>query len=1154
MATRSIPPLLADGGDMTVMRFVASHAFGKISVMLPEGVEAEESDLDQAYSYKLRGGEVPPFGRRFIRADLDIDAENVTSTVEEVLDDVTNRTAGEALFQRDFTRAALGRLQLGVDFNVGDLVPVRRWGRILENQLVTAADDLSTPDDPFGVRIHVGGQLIREPAPLAQKNRDIAREIAQERKERLAQVKAVDQKATNAQSTADAAKQESSAAKLAADKAITENVVQYAVGDSAETAPESGWSSSTPAREVGQYIWFRAVVTYGDGQTKITAPALLTGDAGAPGGTTYLHVAYATSEDGAEGFSTTDPAGKTYIGTYTDFVEADSTDHTKYTWVLIKGADGDHGIGVKSTVVEYQESASGTASPSGVWSSNIPAVAAGRFLWTRVTQTMDDGAQAISYSVARQGADGDPGDPGDDGRSVTSTTIHYAQSSSGTEIPAANQWTTSPPTPVQGKYNWVRTTWGYSDSTVSVGYSVSYLGTDGEPGNGVADAIISYQASQSGVTPPTGAWLDEIPTLSEGDWLWTRTVWTLDDGQTKTAYSVAYVGEDGKPGDDGVGIVAVVPWWRYQLKTDPAPVKPSGEIPAGWVNVEPEYVPNRYLWQTLQVEFSNGIFTFSEPSRVASFLAADAAVEKANAINQALTGTINGDLAEALGDSSTAIGEVAAAAKRADDWTVENQQAFNEAVALSEAAQEQVNDINEIAWQTQAQRNQLQTEIDQAQNTTARLAFPHLSITPADSSGRPYWSYGGASTSNTPDGSYVSGDPSTFSWAIDSVFPGSTVDDAYFYVTPNIDLKVGHSSYKWNIAGTSTIGVAYIGFVDEAGNNAVEAWKDGSTTTGEWFTTSEASAPTVKSEWMSGNHVFRIKPGVTKVRPTVRVLERTSINGLDISAWFPVREDLDKMQFDFQESMANRVRPLETTSRDYGQRLEVLEAGETWRHLGARRGRFVRDTGYVNISWPSSKRATVNWAAGDNFDITFEINYENNTSIKDSFNTLDDYPGEWGVSLGSDTGTTNIRSASATYFRKPGVGKTLAQSVASQIIPASTYFNPVNTSGGAFGWNATYAGKHSVHLQVDWAAATYDYQYAIAVFVNGVNVKELVQRGLGPVKFWEDGRRTQTLEWEGNLAVGDQVRLRIQSTSNPSSPDAKQRRMSASGSIFWIEK
>lgn len=273
MATRSIPPLLADGGDMTVMRFVASHAFGKISVTLPEGVEAEESDLDQAYSYKLRGGEVPPFGRRFIRADLDIDAENVTSTVEEVLDDVTNRTAGEALFQRDFTRAALGRLELGVDFNVGDLVPVRRWGRILENQLVTAADDLSTPDNPFGVRVHVGGQLIREPAPLAQKNRDIAREIAQERKERLAQVKAVDQKATNAQSTAENAESVADSARSDLDGTEVEAV------EEAWNPEGEGWAGAVETLN-RNFIEFRAfqIDTNDAIQDRVTAHGLMIQD------------------------------------------------------------------------------------------------------------------------------------------------------------------------------------------------------------------------------------------------------------------------------------------------------------------------------------------------------------------------------------------------------------------------------------------------------------------------------------------------------------------------------------------------------------------------------------------------------------------------------------------------------------------------------------------------------------------------------------------------------------------------------------------------------------------------------------------------------------------------------------------------------------
>ncbi|MDS5343211.1 hypothetical protein RLC18_02625, partial [Streptococcus pneumoniae] len=50
------------------------------------------------------------------------------------------------------------------------------------------------------------------------------------------------------------------------------------------------------------------------------------GRAGADGRTPYLHIAYATSNNGSQGFSTTDSTNKTYIGTYTDYTQADSTD------------------------------------------------------------------------------------------------------------------------------------------------------------------------------------------------------------------------------------------------------------------------------------------------------------------------------------------------------------------------------------------------------------------------------------------------------------------------------------------------------------------------------------------------------------------------------------------------------------------------------------------------------------------------------------------------------------------------------------------------------------------------------------------------------------------------------------------------------------
>ncbi|MEW4131915.1 tail fiber domain-containing protein [Bacillus thuringiensis] len=67
------------------------------------------------------------------------------------------------------------------------------------------------------------------------------------------------------------------------------------------------------------------------------------GQAGADGKTPYFHTAYANNSTGTIGFSTTDATGRTFIGTYTDFTSADSTDPSKYTWVLIKGDKGDKG-------------------------------------------------------------------------------------------------------------------------------------------------------------------------------------------------------------------------------------------------------------------------------------------------------------------------------------------------------------------------------------------------------------------------------------------------------------------------------------------------------------------------------------------------------------------------------------------------------------------------------------------------------------------------------------------------------------------------------------------------------------------------------------------------------------------------------------------
>lgn len=116
---------------------------------------------------------------------------------------------------------------------------------------------------------------------------------------------------------------------------------------------------------ISSYVWIRyATDAKGTGMTAIpstttgyigtaitttaTAPtnasayvwAKYVGDKGAKGDGGYIHIAYADSADGKTGFDTTIGTGKSYIGQYTDNIEDDSTNPSKYTWSLIKGADG----------------------------------------------------------------------------------------------------------------------------------------------------------------------------------------------------------------------------------------------------------------------------------------------------------------------------------------------------------------------------------------------------------------------------------------------------------------------------------------------------------------------------------------------------------------------------------------------------------------------------------------------------------------------------------------------------------------------------------------------------------------------------------------------------------------------------------------------
>ncbi|MDK6596620.1 hypothetical protein QP291_26550, partial [Escherichia coli] len=52
------------------------------------------------------------------------------SNVEEVLDAAINRTAGEAVLEREIDNAGLGGLEPYVDFDVGDIVSIAFWNKV----------------------------------------------------------------------------------------------------------------------------------------------------------------------------------------------------------------------------------------------------------------------------------------------------------------------------------------------------------------------------------------------------------------------------------------------------------------------------------------------------------------------------------------------------------------------------------------------------------------------------------------------------------------------------------------------------------------------------------------------------------------------------------------------------------------------------------------------------------------------------------------------------------------------------------------------------------------------------------------------------------------------------------------------------------------
>ncbi|HGA1227218.1 TPA: phage tail spike protein, partial [Streptococcus suis] len=177
--------------------------------------------------------------------------------------------------------------------------------------------------------------------------------------------------------------------------------------------------------------------------------------------------------------------------------------------------------------------------------------------------TKDD-LKKIELTPGPKGEKGDPGQrgsdglPGRDGVGIRSTTVTYASSTNGATAPTTG-WTAAVPTVAPGNYLWTKTVWAYTDGNTETGYTVSRIGRDGNTGRdgiagkdgvGIHSTTITYGKSTSGTIQPT-SWTSQVPSVPNGQFLWTKTVWAYTDSTSETGYSVAKMGETGPTGAKG---------------------------------------------------------------------------------------------------------------------------------------------------------------------------------------------------------------------------------------------------------------------------------------------------------------------------------------------------------------------------------------------------------------------------------------------------------------------------------------------------------------------------------------------------------------------------------------------------------------------------
>lgn len=288
---------------------------------------------------------------------------------------------------------------------------------------------------------------------------------------------------------------------------VKSTIITYGLSDNESTQPSS-WTNNVPNLLKGKYLWTKTVWEYTDNTTE----------------TGYI---------------------KTYI--------AKDGNTGK------DGIAGKDGIGIKSTTITYTSSTSGTVQPTSNWTSTIPSVPSGRYLWTKTVWTYTDNTSETGYSVAKIGEDGKDGSDGD---SIKEVINYYLATSQSTGVTTGTSgWTTtiqnmSKDKPYLWNYEVSKSVSGKVISTttpVIIGYHAKD-GQSGKDGVSITSIVEYYQVSNSNTVAPT-TWSKTVPQLTEQN----KYLWNYEEinysNQTKdeTAKKVIGVyGDTGQAGKDAI--------------------------------------------------------------------------------------------------------------------------------------------------------------------------------------------------------------------------------------------------------------------------------------------------------------------------------------------------------------------------------------------------------------------------------------------------------------------------------------------------------------------------------------------------------------------------------------------------------------------------